>query len=197
MSYEIATGASSNNQALGRRIASIAPAAGAPLSGFNAPPIAGGAVALLDIRGQLDNTCPANISNGWPAPWLGPGEPGPFNSSLSADGFFYTPVDNVTQIWASALGCPVGGLPQHYPTRFDGFEGFYCVAPHGLNCRRPSDGAQTTVVRCFHTVRKHSMRTVTLHGTTNASVPAACLYVSPLRRYGFHTTGACTDNPTF
>ena len=67
MSYEAATG---RNTALARRLASIAPAGGAPLMGFNRPPPAGGAVALLDIRGEFDNICPANVSNGWPA---GPG----------------------------------------------------------------------------------------------------------------------------
>lgn len=59
MSYEAATG---QNTALSVRFASIAPAAGAPLMGFNRAPPAGGAVALLDIRGAFDNICPANVT---------------------------------------------------------------------------------------------------------------------------------------
>lgn len=84
MAYEAATG---RNTALAHRLASIAPAAGAPLMGFAAGPPSQGAVALLDMRGVLDNTCPANVSNGWPSPWR-PGEPGPHNSALSGDGFY-------------------------------------------------------------------------------------------------------------
>ena len=84
MAYEAATG---RNMALARRLASIAPAAGAPLMGFAAGPPPQGAVALLDMRGVLDNICPANVSNGWPFPWQ-PGEPGPHNSALSGDGFY-------------------------------------------------------------------------------------------------------------
>eukprot|EP01043_Picozoa_sp_COSAG02_P057708 COSAG02_NODE_7052_length_3208_cov_1.044709_5_plen_407_part_00 len=84
MAYEAATG---GNVALARRLASIAPAAGAPLMGFAAGPPPQGAVALLDMRGVLDSIYPANVSNGWPSPWR-PGEPGPHNSALSGDGFY-------------------------------------------------------------------------------------------------------------
>jgi hypothetical protein len=75
--------------------------------GFNNPPHGLG-ISLLDIRGVLDNTVPANVSNGWPAPWL-PGQvtPGPHNSSLSGDGFYYTPIDNITATFGSALRCQV------------------------------------------------------------------------------------------
>jgi|EP01047_Picozoa_sp_COSAG01_P013973 hypothetical protein len=75
--------------------------------GFNNPPHGLG-ISLLDIRGVLDNTVPANVSNGWPAPWL-PGQvtPGPHNSSLSGDGFYYTPIDNITATFGSALHCQV------------------------------------------------------------------------------------------
>ena len=93
MSYEAATG---NNTALARRFASIAPAAGAPLMGFASGPAPGGAVAVMDMRGWVDNTCPANVSNGWPSPWLpGQGQPGPHGSALSNDGFYYSTLDNV------------------------------------------------------------------------------------------------------
>ena len=143
MAYEAATG---GNVALGRRLASIAPAAGGPLMGFaNGPPPLG-AVAMLDMRGVLDNTCPANVSNGWPAPWL-PGQPGPHGSALSGDGFFYSPIDNVTAAWATSLGCANSSTgPVHYPTRFDGIEAFHCVAPFGLRC----GGETSDIVRCYH-----------------------------------------------
>jgi poly(3-hydroxybutyrate) depolymerase len=143
MAYEAATG---SNHALSRKIASIAPAAGAPLMGFNDGPHPDGATALLDMRGLIDNTVPANISNGWPAPWL-PGEAGPHNTATSSDGFYYTPIDNITDRWAATLGCE-GGI-EHYPTRFDGLADFYCVRPHG-RCQRPGDGANAEVVRCYH-----------------------------------------------
>ena len=77
--------------------------------GFNDGPAPGGAIAVLDIRGLIDNTVPANVSNGWPAPWL-PGEAGPHNSATSSDGFYYTPVDNITDRWAAALGCRNDGV---------------------------------------------------------------------------------------
>ncbi len=144
MAYEVATG---SNHELSRKIASIAPAAGAPLMGFNDGPHPAGATALLDMRGLIDNTVPANISNGWPAPWL-PGEAGPHNSATSSDGFYYTPIDNITARWATTLGCANDGI-EHYPTRFDGIADFYCVRPHG-RCQRPGDGANAEVVRCYH-----------------------------------------------
>jgi polyhydroxybutyrate depolymerase len=143
MTYEAATG---RNEALSRRLASIAPAAGAPLMGFAGGPPPQGAVAVMDMRGVLDNTCPANVSNGWPAPWL-PGEPGPHGSALSGDGFFYSPIDNVTAAWASSLGCANSTAgPVHYPTRFDGIESFYCVSPYGRDC----GGEFGDIVRCYH-----------------------------------------------
>ena len=145
MNYEATTGR--GHPSLGRRIASVAPAAGAPLMGFNFPPHA--PISLMDIRGELDNTVPANISNGWPAPWLpGQVEPGPNNSTLSGDGFFYTTIDNITSSWAPVLGCEGPQFAQHYPTRFDGISGFYCVAPQG---RCVEQGRHHSLVRCFHT----------------------------------------------
>jgi poly(3-hydroxybutyrate) depolymerase len=142
MNYELATGP--GHASLAARIASMAPAAGAPLMGFNFPPHT--AISLMDIRGALDNTVPANVSNGWPAPWFpGQVEPGPHNSSLSGDGFFYTPIDNITAAWRGVLGCD--NALAHYPTRFDGIEGFHCVSPHGA-C---GGAGKPDLVRCYHT----------------------------------------------
>ena len=150
MNYEVATG--QGNAALARRFASMAPAAGAPLMGFNFAPHA--PIALMDIRGSLDNTVPANISNGWPAPWL-PGEvvPGPNNSTLSADGFYYTTIDNITAAWGPTLGCEGPQAARHYPTRFDGISDFYCIAPEGpCSVEGGAGGEEVSVplVRCYH-----------------------------------------------
>ena len=61
----------------------------APIMGFTAGPPTDGAVALMDLRGVLDNIVPANVSNGWPSPGSCPlypgtcGEPGPHGFAVS------------------------------------------------------------------------------------------------------------------
>ena len=92
-------------------------------------------ISLLDFRGTDDTEMPANISNSYN------GLVGPYNSTWSADGFWYDPIDNITRVWASGAN-QCDGEWMHYPTIYDGIKDFYCVAPHG-KCAHGVD-----VVRC-------------------------------------------------
>jgi len=49
---------------------------------------------LMDIHGTRDDIIPQNISNGYQ-----PG--GPMASTVSADGYYYTPTLNVTEVSAA------------------------------------------------------------------------------------------------
>ena len=60
----------------------------------------------MDIHGTEDDIIPANVSNG--------DGPGPHGSTISADGFYYTPTDAVMEKWASKNEC--SGEPYQYVT---------------------------------------------------------------------------------
>ena len=93
MTYQI-------GQSFSDKVASIAPVAGLPLVGFNIKPAY--PISLLDIHGTRDHYVPANHSedySGWHV--------APYQATLSADGMYYTPLHNVTQIWAETDGCSV------------------------------------------------------------------------------------------
>ena len=120
-------------QSLSNIFASITPVEGSILIGFNVPPKY--PISLLDFRGTADSEMPANVSNSYN------GLLGPYNSSWSADGFWYAPIDNITRVWASSPNNCDGELV-HFPTIMDGVRDFYCVSPFG-GCENGVD-----VVRC-------------------------------------------------
>ena len=59
-------------------------------------------------------TVPANVSNGFL------GQPGPAGSTWSSDGFYYTPLDNVTQVYAQVNRCGERDPSAVYETAHDG-----------------------------------------------------------------------------
>lgn len=68
----------------------------------NAPAVSrNGAVSVMDLHGTRDTTCPAN-------------------TTTSADGWNYEPVDNVMKVWASAHGCSGSSTITKYDTAYDG-----------------------------------------------------------------------------
>ena len=119
------------NSALAPLLASIAPVAGAPLMGFlrdaSGRPVMRFPTAVLDMKGTLDDTIPANISNSVPTHPEG----GPHGSAWSSDDFWYTPTDNLTQAWSEVNQCEGAEHAYHYRTQHDGLDDFYCVAPFG------------------------------------------------------------------
>ena len=135
MCYEIA-------HSLSSRIASIAPVAGLPMLGFldRAVPVKS-PVSLLDLHGLIDGVIPANLSN-----VIGCNAGGPHGSTLSNDGFFYTPLLNVTRAWGGVNGCPgtsSGGAVEQAKTSLDGDRHWYCRFPEGKTC---ASGAE--IVTC-------------------------------------------------
>ena len=119
------------------RIASVVSIAGSRFLGFNTPPTkAGHKVSFMDVHGFEDNTIPANASNGFkPTKY-----PGPHGSGVSNDGFYYTPIPNITSVWAENNGCDNSGN-KHFATKFDGVAAdddeaggdwkWSCNLPHG------------------------------------------------------------------
>merc|ERR1719223_1435525 len=109
--------------ALPERWAAIAPQFGSFHRGYLLSPSTG--VAILDVHGTRDKTVPAN-------------------TSLSADGYYYTTVQEIFDGneyaggWKQANGCT--GPTSHYPTKYDGQSHLYCISEG--NC---SGG---DVVRC-------------------------------------------------
>merc|ERR550537_1337031 len=93
------------------RLAAIAPQFGSFQRGFNAAPSVG--VPVIDLHGQSDTTVPANVS-------------------LSADGYYYTPVAEIfdgnqySAGWKKSNGC--SGSASHYRTEYDGIKGLWCVS---------------------------------------------------------------------
>eukprot|EP01046_Picozoa_sp_COSAG06_P059613 COSAG06_NODE_12391_length_1388_cov_1.213344_2_plen_136_part_01 len=79
----------------------------------------------------------ANVSNGFL------GQPGPSGSTWSSDGFYYTPLDNLTQIYAQVNRCGEREQGQVYETAHDGQLYWHCMQPFGDGCE---SGA--SVVRC-------------------------------------------------
>ena len=129
--------------AIPERVSSMVPVAGGRFLGFNTKPETKSPVAYMDIHGFQDNTVPANVSNGFhPKKQRAKGHcdedasgycAGPDGSAVSNDGFFYTPVPNITLTWAENNDCDFSGNAP-YATSFDGADAkwqFSCNAPHG------------------------------------------------------------------
>jgi poly(3-hydroxybutyrate) depolymerase len=146
--------------AISHRIASIVPVAGLPLLGFLGEAVPSVPVAMMVINGRLDQTVPANTSNGFlgaeehrsthamccrsisfcrihrfAAPdhreCASAGAPGPMGSSYSSDGFYYTPVDNLTAAFREVNGCGAARDLRAYETPHDGELWWRCVEPYG------------------------------------------------------------------
>lgn len=91
---------------------------GAPLHGFNEPPVA--PYALMSLRGTADPVIPYAASAMDPS--LPPPHPGaPQNVTTSNDGFYYHAEADVMATWAAAQQCGGDGS-QRYPTEFDGHQ---------------------------------------------------------------------------
>lgn len=116
---------------LGHRFAAIAPGGGTPFVGHNeAPQVSrNGAVSVIDLHGTTDRTCPAN-------------------STTSSDGWNYTPVDEVMQVWAKAHGCSASTKITHFRTDEDGTTKLWCV-------RFGDCGDGVDFVRCSYNLGHH------------------------------------------
>ena len=143
----------------GTQLAAAVPVAGSALYGFwKGPPKH--PIALMDVHGTLDNTIPANYSNGfvnksdplWPhvKPFA---VPGCKECAFSDDGFYYTPNHNITRDVAIANNCSFGGRVVAYPT--PEVENGSAYLARGINwtCFQSfgecnSKGLPTDVVRC-------------------------------------------------
>lgn len=96
---------------LGARLAAIAPQFGSFHKGFNMAPSVG--VPVLDIHGRSDTTVPANVS-------------------LSGDGYYYTPTEEIfwgnkySTGWANANGCTRD--LKFYPTKYDDIRNLWCIS---------------------------------------------------------------------
>ena len=64
-------------------------------------------MAVLDMKGTLDDTIPANVSNGFY-------DGGPHGSTWSSDDFWYTPTENLTQAWSEVNQCEGSERAYHY-----------------------------------------------------------------------------------
>lgn len=116
---------------LAHRIASIVPGGGQPHVGHNtAPDISKtGYVSIMDLHGSRDRTCPAN-------------------TTVSAEGWNYQPMDSVMEVWAKALNCKSPTATRYYPTAQDGKQDLYCV--EFGDC-----GTGVDVVRCSYNLAHH------------------------------------------
>ena len=93
-----------------QRFAAIAPQYGSFHRGFLDSPNPLFGVPMMDVHGSNDLTVPANLTS--------------FNMGddvsypLSADGWYYTQIQEITSAWADANDC--SGDAIHYPTSLDG-----------------------------------------------------------------------------
>jgi len=90
------------------RFAAIAPVAGTLAKGFNCSPGPENPVSMMNIYATSDTTVP-------------------FDGVPAEDGFFYTPTDEVMDLWASPAkqACAVDATT--YPTSMDGVQGLRCI----------------------------------------------------------------------
>lgn len=117
------------------RLASIAPQVGSVFMGYNYAPPQG--VSVMDTHGFSDRIVPANISNGYqPDNYVGP-----HDSAVSSDGFFYTQVPDILDVWGTAFRCSGGNAA--YVTGFEHIDGFRCNKPLG-DCPNGIDVVQCT-----------------------------------------------------
>lgn len=104
---------------LADRLAAIAPVAGSFHKGFLQTP--GMPLPLLDVHSFEDEDVPAN-------------------GSVSSDGWYFTPVQEIMSAWRQANGCaeehPAPRI-QHWPTSLDGLASLYCVS-EGSGCIAPT-----------------------------------------------------------
>jgi polyhydroxybutyrate depolymerase len=103
---------------LAERLAAIAPVHGTLHIGFACIP--GAPIATMNVWGSNDNLVPPD-------------------GTLSTDGYWYTPVDQVIDAWGTAQGCDETDTP--YPTVSDGTRNWTCM--QRANC---ATGAE--VVSC-------------------------------------------------
>jgi len=106
---------------------------------------ASGGIALLDIHGSADTTCPANKTAAQPVQSINPA------AAVSHNDWLYTPIDTIVAAFASAASCastaaPGGGAPGSalvaHPTEWDG-------GALALSCLSASAcAAGKDVVRC-------------------------------------------------
>ena len=59
------------------------------------------------------------------------GKPGPHNSTVSEDGFYYTQTDEILRAWADINGCSVSNATREYHMKYSGVNSFYCVHRFG------------------------------------------------------------------
>jgi polyhydroxybutyrate depolymerase len=146
--------------------AAVAPVAGGILRGFATPPsgpVTGGYIGVLDIHGWFDPWVPANDTHSgmsgagydWPD-----GSEDEDSIAQSNDGWYYTPVDQLMQLFARYNGCDTSSWTNSdslqevagelsWPRRetdWDGNNNLYCVSTDDDTCNGPGKGVR--VMRC-------------------------------------------------
>lgn len=128
--YELAA-----HEIVSRRFSAMVPVAGLPHVGFNRPPAS--PLVLFGLWGRHDTEVPGfhlqsegNIKT-------------PHGATLSADGFFYTPLQQVIARWLRAANQRYSHLHKQYQTPFDGLHGLACMS---------SDAAARTGLQHFPAV---------------------------------------------
>jgi polyhydroxybutyrate depolymerase len=104
------------------RFAAIAPVAGMPAKGFRCAPDGSATISIMHLNPDKDGAYPAD-------------------GSESAEGWFYVPVADVIDAWASAASQGCDDIETPYPTSKDGTEELVCA--QRANC---ATGAE--VVSC-------------------------------------------------
>jgi len=105
--YELAA-----HEAISKRLAAIIPVSGLPHIGFNRGPAT--AMQLFGLWGRVDDEVPGFHLNS---------SRGPNGATVSADGFYYTPLDAVLELWST-------GEPKKFETSLDGILALSCSS-HG------------------------------------------------------------------
>ena len=102
---------------LSARLAAVGGVAASPLRGFDFMPAS--PVSVLDIHGLDDTVIPYDTDQ--------PGNlgPGPDNTVINTDGYYYTVKMSYLTHLLAAMDC--GPDSSHYPTHVDGQDGWNCV----------------------------------------------------------------------
>jgi polyhydroxybutyrate depolymerase len=119
------------------RYAAIAPVAGMPAKGFSCAPGGSASTSIMHLH--------PNRSGKYPA-----------DGSESDHGWFYVPVDDVIDAWASPASQGCDDIETPYPTSKDGTEGLRCA--QRANC---ATGAE--VVSCYWVGNHSSAEGVAIH----------------------------------
>lgn len=93
---------------LAHRFAAIAPVSGTLLKGYNCAPPAGTKLSMMHIYGKRDRLVP-------------------FDGKASYDGYFYTPVADVVDLWAAQTSQSCDDADTPYPTSADGVRMLSCT----------------------------------------------------------------------